>query len=67
MAGLAVSVEDRVSLDALSGLEARGHLLTVIQGWTATFGGAQMIMYDPTTGVLTAAADPRREAYALAY
>jgi gamma-glutamyltranspeptidase/glutathione hydrolase len=67
MAGLAVSVEDRVSLEALSGLEARGHLLTVIQGWTATFGGAQMIMYDPTTGVLTAAADPRREAYALAY
>ena len=41
--------------------------LRLIDGWTATFGGAQMIHFDPTTGVLTAAADPRREAYALAY
>ena len=27
----------------------------------------QMIFHDPETGTLTAAADPRREAYALAY
>jgi gamma-glutamyltranspeptidase/glutathione hydrolase len=65
--GLSVSIEDRVSGEALSGLEARGHRLRVIEGWTATFGGAQMIVYDPETGTLTAAADPRREAYALAY
>ncbi len=67
MGGLAVSIEDRVTADALRGLEARGHRITLIEGWTATFGGAQMILYDPSTGVLTAAADPRREAYALAY
>lgn len=65
--GLSVSIEDRVPADVLAGLEALGHELTVIEGWTATFGGAQMIVYDPVTGVLTAAADPRREAYALAY
>lgn len=67
MRGLAVSIEDRVTREALRGLEERGHRITLIEGWTATFGGAQMIFYDPSTGVLTAAADPRREAYALAY
>jgi gamma-glutamyltranspeptidase/glutathione hydrolase len=67
MSGLRVSIEDRVTRAALSGLESRGHQLNVIQGWTATFGGAQMIVFDPVNGVLTAAADPRREAYALAY
>ena len=65
--GLSVSIEDRVPADVLAGLEALGHELAIIEGWTATFGGAQMIVYDPVTGVLTAAADPRREAYALAY
>ena len=67
MGGLAVSIENRVSTEALRGLEARGHRLDVIEGWTATFGGAHMILFDPVTGVLTAASDPRREAYALAY
>ncbi len=67
MSGLAVSIEDRVSLSALEGLAARGHELRIIEGWTATFGGAQMIVFDPINGVLTAGADPRREAYALAY
>jgi len=67
MAGLRVSIEDRVSNAALMGLTSRGHQMNVIEGWTATFGGAQMIVYDREHGVLTAAADPRREAYALAY
>jgi gamma-glutamyltranspeptidase/glutathione hydrolase len=67
MSGVRVSIEDRVSVDALNGLAARGHDLNVIVGWTATFGGAQMIVYDPVNGVLTAGADPRREAYSLAY
>ena len=65
--GLSVSIEDRVPAEVLAGLEALGHELRVIAGWTSTFGGAQMIVYDPATGVLTAAADPRREAYSLAY
>jgi gamma-glutamyltranspeptidase/glutathione hydrolase len=65
--GLSVSIEDRVSLDVRASLTALGHRLSPVEGWTATFGGAQMIFYDPETGTLTAAADPRREAYALAY
>lgn len=67
LGGLAVSIENRVSRQALTGLESLGHELRVIEGWTETFGGAQMIVYDPVNGTLTAAADPRREAYALAY
>ncbi len=65
--GLEVDVEDRVDAGVRAELEARGHVLGVIHGWTATFGGAQMIHVDPVAGTLTAASDPRREAYALAY
>ena len=65
--GFSVAIEDRVGPEALNRLQSLGHDLQLIPGWTATFGGAQMIFYDPETGVLTAAADPRREAYSLAY
>lgn len=65
--GLALSIEDRVPSAVRSQLETLGHRLRVIEGWTATFGGAQMILWDPRTRTLVAAADPRREAYALAY
>ncbi len=65
--GFSVAIEDRMKPEVLSRLESLGHSLQVIPGWTATFGGAQMIFYDPETEVLTAAADPRREAYSLAY
>ena len=64
--GLRVSFEDRVSTSVLEELVNRGHQPEVIHGWTATFGGAQMILVEPW-GTLTAASDPRREAYAMAY
>ena len=67
LSGLRLAIEDRVSEEALLDLRKRGHLLNLVEGWTATFGGAHMIHHDPETGVLTAAADPRREAYAIAY
>lgn len=66
-AGPRVALEDRVAAGTFEQLVALGHDMNPIQGWTATFGGAQMIVFDPEHGVLTAAADPRREAYALAY
>ena len=65
--GLRVAIENRITADVLKALEGRGHDLQVIDGWTATFGGAQMIFHNRDNGVLTAAADPRREAYSLAY
>jgi gamma-glutamyltranspeptidase/glutathione hydrolase len=64
--GLTVSIEDRVPATVRAELEARGHRLRVVQGWTATFGGAQMIRMEPS-GTLNAGAGPRREAYAIAW
>ena len=64
--GLGVDFEDRIPAAVLTALEARGHHPRVIHGWTATFGGAQMIRIE-RSGTLRAAADPRREAYAIAY
>ena len=64
--GLLVDFEDRFTASVLGELGALGHETNVVHGWTATFGGAQMIVRD-LEGTLTAASDPRREAYAIAY
>ncbi len=65
--GLEVAIEDRIPAATLRELERRGHSLNVVSGWTATFGGAQMILVEPGAGTLSVASDPRREAYGLAY
>ncbi len=65
--GLDVAVEDRIPEAVLQELERRGHVLRVVRGWTATFGGAQMILVEPGLGTLVVGSDPRREAYGLAY
>ncbi len=64
--GLRVAFEDRFTPSVLARLAELGHEIEVVHGWTATFGGAQMIHRDPN-GPLTAASDPRREAYAIAH
>ncbi|MBT8404364.1 MAG: gamma-glutamyltransferase [Gemmatimonadetes bacterium] len=64
--GVSVAIEDRVPGDTRAALTERGHELRIVSGWTATFGGAQLIRVEPS-GSLTAAADPRREAYAVAH
>ena len=64
--GLGVAFEDRVAASVLEELGALGHEIEIVHGWTATFGGAHMILRD-RDGTLTAASDPRREAYAIAY
>ncbi len=60
-------IEDRVSPDVLDALRARGHQVDAVAGWTATFGGVQVIFIDPVSNARRTGADPRREAYALAY
>ncbi len=65
--GLRLEVEDRVPVSVREQLAALGHDVSVVSGWTAAFGGAQMILVDGPGGTLVAAADPRREAYALAH
>jgi gamma-glutamyltranspeptidase/glutathione hydrolase len=67
MGGVRVALENRVPDQTAYGLIGLGHDLNLIDGWTATFGGAQMIVWDAEHGVLTVASDPRREAYGLAY
>jgi gamma-glutamyltranspeptidase/glutathione hydrolase len=66
-AGVRVSFEDRIPASVLDQLRAKGHDVRVIHGWTANFGGAQMILLEPGSGTLTVGSDPRREAYGLAY
>jgi gamma-glutamyltranspeptidase/glutathione hydrolase len=65
--GTRVDLEDRIPLAVRDALRRRGHDIRVVHGWTATFGGAQMIRVEPGSGTLTVASDPRREAYGLAY
>jgi gamma-glutamyltranspeptidase/glutathione hydrolase len=65
--GLGLQIESRVPSSVRDELAALGHDLRVVEGWTATFGGAQMIRVEPGFGTLTVASDPRREAYGLAY
>ena len=64
--GLQVAFEDRFSGSVLGELATLGHQVEIVHGWTATFGGAHMILRD-RNGTLAAASDPRREAYAIAY
>jgi gamma-glutamyltranspeptidase/glutathione hydrolase len=65
--GTRVQIEDRIPRNVRDALTAMGYRLNVVSGWTATFGGAQMIFIDPQSGARIVASDPRREAYGLAY
>jgi gamma-glutamyltranspeptidase/glutathione hydrolase len=60
-----LSVEARVPAAVQQTLAARGHKLRVAGPWT--LGSNAGIMLDPKTGVLSAGADPRVEAYAWAW
>jgi gamma-glutamyltranspeptidase/glutathione hydrolase len=62
-----LAIEDRVPTDVLDELLARGYNVLPRSGWTAEFGGAQMIAIDPQTGAKRAGADRRREGWSLAY
>jgi len=61
----AMAVEDRIGKDVRDALTARGHKLTVSGPWIMGSNGA--IFIDAKTGTLSAGADPRVEAYALAW
>ncbi len=61
----AMAVEDRIPAAVREALTERGHKLTVSGPWALGSMGA--IFLDPNTGALAAGADPRVEAYALAW
>ena len=60
-------IEDGVDVGVLAQLVQKGHQVTPSAGWSATFGGVQVILIDPKSGVRRTGADPRREAYAIAW
>ena len=60
-----LGVEARVLESVRAALEQRGHKLKVSSPWS--LGSNAAIVVDTRTGVLSAGADPRREAYALAW
>ncbi|MEO1720351.1 MAG: gamma-glutamyltransferase family protein, partial [Pseudomonadota bacterium] len=59
-----VLVEDTVSQQVRDQLSAMGHTVGVRE---EPWGGGQIIMRDPRTGVLTGASDPRKDGTALGY
>jgi gamma-glutamyltranspeptidase / glutathione hydrolase len=59
------SVESRIPEDVRKALEAKGHRVKVSGAWS--LGSNAAIVIDPATGVLSAGADPRADAYALAW
>jgi gamma-glutamyltranspeptidase/glutathione hydrolase len=61
----AMSVEDRIPEAVREELIKRGHKLKVTGAWT--LGATCAIAIDPTTGLLSAGADPRGDNYALAW
>jgi gamma-glutamyltranspeptidase/glutathione hydrolase len=59
-------LESRFPLEVRSGLERRGHALSVLGPWDGR-GSEMMIQVDPESGVLHGAADPRRDGYAIGW
>jgi gamma-glutamyltranspeptidase/glutathione hydrolase len=60
-----MAVEDRIPMPVVQELEKRGHKVVVMGPWSMNATSA--IVIDPTTGVLSAGADPRGDNYALAW
>lgn len=59
-------VEGRFPDEVLAGLKAKGHVLNITGDWEGR-GSEVMIQVAPETGVLSGAADPRRDGYAIGW
>lgn len=60
-----VTVEEGISTETREGLGALGHVVTGTGRFDPKFGHAQMILRDPSTGLLRGGADPRADGAAL--
>ncbi|PWS38077.1 gamma-glutamyltransferase [Falsiroseomonas bella] len=61
-----LSLEGRIGAEVKAELAARGHVVADWPEWTAVAGCVELIRSDPESGLLAAAADPRRPAAAIA-
>jgi gamma-glutamyltranspeptidase/glutathione hydrolase len=62
-----LQVDSGIGEEVRQGLEAYGHQLDIAEQPTSDLGGAQVILIDPVTRVRITGADPRREAYGIAW
>jgi gamma-glutamyltranspeptidase/glutathione hydrolase len=63
--GCDVLLENRVPGNVKSELEAKGHKITVHNGFSDAFGGGQAVMRDYAAGVNYGASDPRKDGAAI--
>jgi gamma-glutamyltranspeptidase/glutathione hydrolase len=61
-----LALEGRIGAEVKAELAARGHVVAEWADWTEVAGCVELIRTDPASGLLSAAADPRRPAYAVA-
>jgi gamma-glutamyltranspeptidase/glutathione hydrolase len=63
-----VLMEDGWDFATMAELTRRGHRLVPVDGFgRSAFGGGQIIVRDPNTGVLTAGSEPRKDGCATGY
>lgn len=63
-----VYLENGFSFDEMASLRLKGHHISPISGrQRAVFGGGQIILRDPESGVLTAGSDPRKDGCAMGW
>jgi gamma-glutamyltranspeptidase/glutathione hydrolase len=63
----ALAIEGRFPAATLDALRALGYVLDVHGDFDLFFGGAQGIVRDPASGMLTGGADPRRDGAVVVY
>jgi gamma-glutamyltranspeptidase / glutathione hydrolase len=64
-AGCDVELENRVPGNVRAELTAKGHILTMHNGFSDAFGGGQAVMRDYASGVNYGASDPRKDGAAV--
>lgn len=63
-----VWIEEGWRFGTLAELSRRGHRLSLVEGFgRGSFGGGQIILRDPETGVLTGGSDPRKDGCAVGW
>jgi gamma-glutamyltranspeptidase / glutathione hydrolase len=63
-----IMLEEGISVDTASALEATGHTVQTVSGYErAIFGRGQIIRRDPVSGVLWAGSDPRADGLAMTW
>ena len=63
--GCDVSLENRMPGNVKGELEAKGHKVTMHNGFSDAFGGGQAVMRDYAAGVNYGASDPRKDGAAV--